>query len=338
MPRPIRIGKAWYSDIRVRGSDGKIHRLRRRLSKNYQEAESKLAEMVRLRDNEKWGDPTGDLSLDLFEAKYAVYSQGEKKKGTQYWDKVSLAWLRKVIPIQRLSQITPELLEQAKYRWKLLEHNPNTINRRLTAIKAALRKAVEWNYTPQLPWSKVKEIKTTLARHKFFTIEELSRLLKYLDKDYRTTAYIAGRAGLRIGEIQHLETSDIDFKLNRINIIAHPGWEPKDYEKRFIPMPNDLAKFLKQLLTRQDSILAHRWTGTTLSAMMSRLMKQGGFDGTTHTLRHTYASHLVMAGVPMLTVSKLLGHASVTTTEIHYAHLAQSHIDSAADKLPALCS
>lgn len=338
MPRPIKIGKVWYSDLRVKGPDGITHRLRRRLSKNYQEAESKLAEMIRVRDNDKWGDPTGDLSLELFLAKYMVYSEGAKKKNTTYWDRAAFHWLKAVFPVTMLSQITPELLEQAKYRWKVEGHNPNTINRRLTALKAALKKAVEWNYTKPLKWGDVKPIKTTLARLKFFSIEELSRLLTTLIGDYRTTAYLAGRAGLRIGEIMHLGVSDIDFALHRLNITPKEEWQPKDYEKRFVPLPKDLERYLERLLAHQDSILAHDWTGYTLSAMMSRLMKQAGFDGTTHTLRHTYASHLVMAGVPMLTVSKLLGHASVTTTEQHYAHLAPSHIDDAVLKLPELCS
>lgn len=338
MPRPIRIGKVWYSDIRVKNAQGEIHRIRRRLSKNYQEAESKLAEMVRLRDNDKWGDPVGELSLELFLAKYMVYSQGEKKKNTQYWDRTSFEWLRKVLPVTKLSQVTPDLLEQAKHRWKLAEHNANTINRRLTAIKAALKKAVEWNYVQPLKWGTVKPIKTAQARLKFFSMEELSRLLRTLKGDYRTTAYLAGLAGLRIGEIGHLSVEDIDFKLSRLNVTAKENWNPKDYEKRFVPMPKDLIKYLKVLLAHQDSILAHCWTGYTLSAMMSRLMKEAGFDGTTHTLRHTYASHLVMAGVPIFTVSKLLGHASVETTEKHYAHLASSHMDEAAIKFPALCS
>lgn len=338
MPRPIKIGKKWYSDLRVKGADGKVHRIRRALSANLRQAEEKLAEMVTLREGEKDGTRLGDLALDLFEAKYLVYSRGAKKKNTVYWDKTAFSHLRAALPIVRVSQITPEILEQVKYKWKAAGVNANTINRRLTAIKAAMRKAKEWGYAKDFKWTDVKPIKTTLARTKFFTIQELSKMLEDLQGDYRTTAYIAGRAGLRIGEIMHLSAADIDFRLHRLNITAKEDWQPKDYEKRFIPMPNDLERHLKGVLTHQEAILAHKWTGYTLSAMMSRLMKQAGFDGTTHTLRHTYASHLVMAGVPMLTVSKLLGHASVSTTEKHYAHLAPSHIDEAAMKLPALCS
>ncbi len=52
-----------------------------------------------------------------------------------------------------------------------------------------------------------------------------------------------------------------------------------------------------------------------------------------HTLRHTFASHLVMAGVDLPTVKKLMGHSDIETTMI-YAHLAPDHLSKAVEKLP----
>ena len=51
-----------------------------------------------------------------------------------------------------------------------------------------------------------------------------------------------------------------------------------------------------------------------------------------HTLRHTFASHLVMNGVDLTTVKKLLGHSDIATTMI-YSHLADEHVDKAGEKL-----
>ena len=53
-----------------------------------------------------------------------------------------------------------------------------------------------------------------------------------------------------------------------------------------------------------------------------------------HELRHTYASHLAQAGVDLLTISKLLGHADTRITAKHYAHLADKTLALAVTKLP----
>jgi integrase len=54
-----------------------------------------------------------------------------------------------------------------------------------------------------------------------------------------------------------------------------------------------------------------------------------------HELRHTYASHLAQAGVDLLTISKLLGHADTRITSRHYAHLSDKTFTDAVAKLPS---
>ena len=62
-------------------------------------------------------------------------------------------------------------------------------------------------------------------------------------------------------------------------------------------------------------------------------MRRAGIENAClHTLRHTYASHLVMAGVDIPTVQKLLGHSDISTT-MRYAHLAPEHLRKAIDKM-----
>jgi len=67
---------------------------------------------------------------------------------------------------------------------------------------------------------------------------------------------------------------------------------------------------------------------------MIQIAKQAGIEDLTklHTLRHTFASHLVMQGVDLPTVKKLMGHSDIQTTMI-YAHLAPDHLADAVDKL-----
>jgi integrase len=66
-------------------------------------------------------------------------------------------------------------------------------------------------------------------------------------------------------------------------------------------------------------------------------MREAGIeDFCFHDLRHTFASHLVMAGVPLLTVAELLGHKSIEMTK-RYSHLSPNHKATAVRMLDALC-
>ena len=70
----------------------------------------------------------------------------------------------------------------------------------------------------------------------------------------------------------------------------------------------------------------------SLTTAFSRVLKKAGLDGNLHCLRHTFAAHLLMNGVPLYTVSQLLGHADISTTQI-YAHLSEEHLQDAVKGL-----
>lgn len=70
----------------------------------------------------------------------------------------------------------------------------------------------------------------------------------------------------------------------------------------------------------------------TVYPLQTSLQKAEIENANLHTLRHTFTSHLVISGVDITTVSKLLGHSSITMTE-KYAHLAPNHLRGAVEKL-----
>jgi site-specific recombinase XerD len=68
-----------------------------------------------------------------------------------------------------------------------------------------------------------------------------------------------------------------------------------------------------------------RMAPASLSRACIHDIRRANLNGSLHTLRHTYISHLVMAGVPLRTVQKLAGHSTVAVTE-RYSHLAPGHL------------
>ena len=80
------------------------------------------------------------------------------------------------------------------------------------------------------------------------------------------------------------------------------------------------------MLGRHDSgPVLPQVTPYSLSRAFNRTLRRADLNGSLHCLRHTYCSHLVMAGVPLRTVQVLAGHAGYATTK-RYAHLAPGYL------------
>jgi integrase len=144
--------------------------------------------------------------------------------------------------------------------------------------------------------------------------------------------------GLRRDELTHLAWADLDFSRRILTVQAKEGWRPKDNEVRHIPMAPRLHDLLRSL-PRKDSLWVFSTIhggphlGHILSRDFRKLARACGVKGASlHTLRHTFASHLVMNGTDIYTVQKLLGHSSIKTTEI-YAHLAPDFLKAAVARL-----
>lgn len=311
-------------------------RIQRNLSKDKRTAERKLSEMEMMRLAERHGEINNNVPWDFFKTKFLAWSKSTKKEHTHYRDTLSIRDMERKGSIRNLSQITPERMETVKIRLKEDGKGIATVNREIKALKAMMRKAEEWNYAKPQMWKKVKPYKESKGRIVFFSHEELNLVIKKAQGWQKTFVLLAARCGLRLAECYWLEWSDIDFERNRVNVSPKAEWTPKDYETRFIPMTSDLKNHLKAArIANQRFVFDHsRMQLESMSVLIRKFIKSLPLKGSAHKLRHTYASHSVMAGVDLPTVQKLMGHESITVTQ-RYAHLAESHIDDAARKLEA---
>lgn len=149
----------------------------------------------------------------------------------------------------------------------------------------------------------------------------------------REIVIIALNTGCRRGEILNLKWKHVDLKHGFI-VIA----DSKNGESRNIPINADLADMLNDISRRIDSpyVFVNPDTGTRYQdvkkSFATALSEASIMDFRFHDLRHTFASHLVMGGVDITTVSRLLGHKSLTMT-LRYSHLAPNHLQKAVDCL-----
>ena len=294
-------------------------------------AELALADIILKIQHKKMGI-IEDIPADQFFLQYLEYSRANKAPRSYERDLTIIKNIVYLLADKNLSQIRAKEIEGYKSK-RLSEVSKATINKELNTVKAALNKAVEWGYLDKNPLISVKRFKEPKRLPRFFSLQEIKLFLEAIDDPrLKPAVYLLLLTGMRRDELIHLEWKDIDLGRGVLYVQPKFGWNPKNYKARTIPI-NKQAKELLLGLPRMSDRVISRCHPTSLSRAFKRVLRKVGIENAClHTLRHTYASHLVMSGVDIATVQKLLGHSSVITT-MKYAHLSPGHLQDAARKL-----
>ena len=232
-----------------------------------------------------------------------------------------------------LSEIRAEDVEKFKAA-RAQKVSKSTVNRELACLKTILAIAVEWDRLRSDPAKKVKRFQVDNQKLIFLDREECRRLLEACPRYLRPIVHVGILTGLRRTRLLRLKWKDVDFKLGVIYVQNAKGGKSQE-----LPMGPTLKQVLKavphhissEYVFASPSNGAH-WRDFPVSFQAA--VKTAGIDKhvTPHTLRHTFASHLAMAGVDLYTISQLLGHSSIAMTQ-RYAHLSPDHKTLAVEKL-----
>ncbi len=253
---------------------------------------------------------------------------------------------------KRLDEFDKNKIDDLVTAWAT-NSKPKTINTRLGTIRRMLSLAVEWNFLARIP--KVQFLREDDDTPRFLTDAEARSLVEKAEPQWQSMMIVALRTGLRVGELRGLQWGDIDFARRVLEVKrTDPGrrtmeaTSPKGKRSRTVPLTNDAIEALRgidadrrksndwiwpALLKRAKETRSRArsekgaWAAITRAAKKAKLTDVGW-----HTLRHTYASALVMRGVPIRHIQKWLGHASVKETE-KYSHLSP---DAGHDAVNAL--
>lgn len=179
---------------------------------------------------------------------------------------------------------------------------------------------------------------------KFWSSEQLEAFFAACDPFERRAFSLLLLSGMRRGEIEHLEWSDVDFDAGVIEIQAKADWSPKTFSsERAIPITPALREILGEHYRerRSDRWVIGNRAGNRETHLLEKLKKNCRRAGirpaaaTLHALRHSFGAHLRMAGTPLATIGDLLGHADLSTTQI-YTRVGVGYLRDAASQLTPL--
>ncbi|RJP69628.1 MAG: site-specific integrase [Ignavibacteriales bacterium] len=287
-------------------------------------------------------DKTSEISLSDFREKWLEYVKYFCSKKYYLTAKSLFKRLEKYfgnIPLKDL-----DVPEFEKFFMSLKQEGIKGIKTYYAIIKSALNKAIDWNYLFRNPLLKIKLPNNPRNKPLYLTEEDLDYLImKEEDPLYRKFYFFAFHTGMRLGEITNLKWSEIDLKERIIKVINTQLFTTKNKKERIIPINEKLFNLLKSMFPKvlditKDMYLFNKkgfmLDGNYINRRFKRALSKTDLNQSLHihSLRHSFASKLVMNGVSLYAIMELLGHQDIKTTQI-YSHLK---IDSLKDAVKML--
>ena len=215
-----------------------------------------------------------------------------------------------------------------------------TINRHIVSINNYFKFLEKNNEIYENPLNDITGLKTPKKMPRVLSIEEIDKLLNIELNDaydYRNKAMLElmYSSGLRVSEILNLTFNNIDFNMNLVRVFG------KGSKERIVPMSNIATKYLYEYINLyRNSLTKNKVTHLIfVNSRGNKLSRQGFFkilreialsqgikkEISPHTLRHSFATHLLNNGADLRSIQTMLGHENIETTQI-YTHVSDNFV------------
>ncbi|MAP81198.1 MAG: tyrosine recombinase XerD [Aequorivita sp.] len=239
--------------------------------------------------------------------------------------------------------ISEETLQQFVYE-TAKNMNPRSQSRLISGLKGFFNYLIFEDYRQQNPLELIESPKIGRKLPDTLSVEEIDEIIKVIDltetlgqrnKAILETLY---GCGLRVSELTALKISDLYLTEGFIKVTG------KGNKQRLVPLGSTTAKYI---LIYKDQVRIHQkisqgaedtlflnqhgrpLTRAMIFTIVKRLVEKAGIQKTVspHTFRHSFATHLLENGADLRAIQQMLGHESITTTEV-YTHLDRRHLSS----------
>ena len=272
---------------------------------------------------------------------YLVYEKGLSPKSVE-------AYLHDVLLLEDFLGNTPienatfeDLQQFLKHLYKA-DYNARSQARIISGMRAFYRYLIYANVREDDPTELLDAPKIGMHLPDVLTVEEIQRIMEVIDlstpEGHRNRAMVEVMygCGLRVSELVTLRISNLFFDDDFIKVVG------KGSKERLIPIGETAKKMVNLYLQgkrkelkikkgEEDYVFLNRrgahLTREMVFMLVKKWVKDAGIEKTVspHTFRHSFATHLIEGGADLRAVQEMLGHESITTTEI-YTHLDQDYL------------
>ena len=209
---------------------------------------------------------------------------------------------------------------------------PSTTLRRTSSLRSLLKFLKRNGVGPEMELPSLGTVRKAKRLPKSLPVEELARLLNAPDvqnprglRDRALMELVYG-AGLRISEAVGLRLEELDLDSAAFRVTGKRG------KTRWLPLPRFTVPWIERYLAEGRTKLlkrpiaevfvnshGNRMSRQSAYALLQKYARKAGIERAVspHTLRHTYAVHLLQGGADLRTVQELLGHTSISTTQVY---------------------
>ena len=260
------------------------------------------------------------------------------------------SYLRDIQKLANFSEekdLTELQITKAEVKEFISEINKEGISARsqsriISGIKAFYKYLILEDYLKVNPTELIESPKIGMKLPDTLSIEEIDSLISAIDLSHpqgernRAILEVLYSCGLRVSELTNLKLSNIRFKEGYVKVVG------KGNKERFAPIGSSAIKFLNIYLNEirnhqdikkgsKDIVFLNRrgnkLTRVMIFTIIKQLAEKIGMKKkiSPHTFRHSFATHLIEGGADLRAIQEMLGHESITTTEI-YTHLDREYL------------
>ncbi len=250
--------------------------------------------------------------------------------------------------LSSIEQITQEHIEEF-IKEKMVERTPSSQARMLSSLKSFFDHAMMCEVISQSPTALIEAPHINRKLPDSLSMEEIQRMFTSIDLSQkhghrnRAILEVLYGSGLRVSELTTLTVGDVLFDQEILRVVG------KGSKERLVPISREALKAIRLYLESRAELLRENGKSPVAlflnnrceaisRVMIFNIIKKAAADAgiaksvSPHTMRHSFASHLLQAGAGIRAIQQMLGHADISTTEI-YTHLESQQKREAVEKL-----